>query len=223
MICKSLGSTANSFRVLLLVRSRLKKLSTSFKKTVSQKLGKKTEPTVEEQAAPAEAVVDAVMEARDADEGALDTPHEEAKDESTEAAKEETPVEEETRDAEPEEKRDETPAEADESSVKTEPSREDEDAPAESETATEEQVDPALSTVKEEEEETDKDEPVASAPSEEAKEEVEKSMNVDTVAVSEEEATVETKDTMEEQMKACMTPVMRTVDFCGVNIRACFD
>jgi hypothetical protein len=190
---------------------------------VTQKFHKKTEPTVEaKEASPEVAEVDPVMEARDADEGALDTPHEEAKS-VKEEANEDSPVKEEARDAQPEEKREETPAEEDDAeSVKTEPSNDEDATPAEEAAA--EEVDPALSTVKEEEEESDKEEPVAASSRDEAKGDVvDKDMNVDTVAVSEEEATLETKDTMDSNVKACMTPVMRATDFCGINIRSCFE
>lgn len=211
---------------------------------------KQLEPPVDaEDVAPAaDEVEDPVMEARDADEGALDTPHKESKEEENtteEAAKEDPPQEEEEkRDAEPEETdREEAPApieeeKQDNESVKTEPSNDEEEdvetAPApqsEPETIEEETpVEPALSTVKEEEEEPAKEEFVAQdAPSREdvnneAAKKQEKTMNVDTVAASdEEEATLRSKGTMDSNKEMCMTPIMRTADFCGFNLRACFE
>lgn len=201
---------------------------------------KKSEPTTEskEEAAPEVPEVDPVMEARDVDEGALDKPHdEEVKEEekpTTEEAKEESttpPVEEESRDAEPSfpetEEKEETPAEEEEdTSIRTEPSSEvAEKEAADTEPVVEEEknVDPALSTV-EEKEEPSKDEPVADEPSEEMKKE--RTMNIDTVPVSDEEdePTLETKDTMDDNLlKGCVTPVMKATDFCGINIRTCFE
>ncbi|KAL7518530.1 hypothetical protein ACHAWX_003347 [Stephanocyclus meneghinianus] len=128
----------------------------SFKKLTLR--GKKSAPAVEEEPAPVAADVDPVMEARDADEGALDTPHDDAKDEAKEEAKEDTQAEE-TRDTEvAEDKREETPAEEEDiESVKTEPSNDEDDVEdAEPTEAAEQPVDQALSTVKEEEEEAKK-------------------------------------------------------------------
>ena len=209
--------------LLISIFFRIKKPSLNSLKKLTLR-GKKSSTAVEEEPAPVAADVDPVMEARDADEGALDTPHDDAKDEAKEEGKEETQVEE-ARDTEAtEDKREDTPAEEEDiESVKTEPSNDEDDVDdaedAEPTEAAEQPVDQALSTVKEEEEEVEKEEPVVSARShEEVKEEVaEKAMEAPN---SEEDATVESRDTTESN-KGCLSPV--NTSFCGFNIRACFE
>jgi hypothetical protein len=191
----------------------------------------KKDAEVDEQAP---AAVDPVIEARDADEGALDTPHQEVKPVASKESNREA-AEEEEREAEPvEESREEAPAAEEESqSVEKEPSKEEAEAPEAEPVAEEAQpVDEALSTVKEEEEEAStkeepkkEAEPVAAEPSvKEMKAVVEEKTSAEPLAVDatpsmEEDATVETRDSVDN--KGCLSPV--NTSFCGIDIRTLFE
>jgi len=160
---------------------------------MSQKFTKKIEPTVEaEEAAPVDAKEEPVMEARDADEVALNTSHEEAKEESTVEV---------TEVAESKEEREEIVEKEEEKSAETEPSSEEEAVPAEP---------------------SNEEEAVLAEPKEENethKEAVEKSMNSDTVPVSEEEDALQTKDSSTDIKKEGCLPDLCDVN---MNFRACF-